>query len=130
MLRFVLQKTSKNNGLRKLRAMYLCNLILLKLQIDFTSTSIEIDDKFKHAVTEELSYAHAIDCVWRSYCQQCHVKSLLRLCILCTRSSMSSLDDASFMSLPVPPYIRKVLTYRDIAEEIFEEWRHGPTISS
>ena len=121
----------KYNRLPMFCAMYLCSLILVKLQTDFISTSTEIDDKLKHAVTEEeLCYVHAIDCVWTTYHQQCHVKSLLRLCILCTRSSMSSLDDASFMSLPVPPYIRKLLTYRDIAEDVFEEWCHGPTISS
>ena len=112
-------------------AMYLCSLILVKLQVDLIATPREIDDQFKQSATEkELSYVHGIDGVWRSYHQQSHVKSLLRLCILCTRSSMSSLDDASFMSLPVPPLIRKLLTYRDIAEEIFEEWCHGPTISS
>ena len=110
--------------------MYLCSLILMKLQVHFISTPKEIDEEFKQSVTEELSYMHAIDCVWRSHHQQCHVKSLLRLCILCTRGSMSSLDDASFMSLPVPPYIRKLLTYRHIAEEILEEWCHSPTISS
>ena len=115
----------------KLLVMYLCSLILVKLQIGFTSASIEIDDKFKQSATEkELSYVHAINCVWRNYHQQSRVKSLFRLCILCIRSSMSSLDDASFMSLPVPPLICKLLTYRDIAEEVFEEWCHGPTISS
>ena len=112
-------------------AMYLGSLILVKLQTDFISTPREIVDRFKQSAAKKmLTNVHPIDCVWRCYRQQCHVKSLLRLCILCTRSSMSSLDDANFMSLPVPLYIRKLLTYRDIAEEIFEEWCHGPTISS
>ena len=127
---YTLDSYLSNRSLR-LRAIYLCSLIPVKLQIHFISTSIEIDDKFKQSATEkELSYVHAINCVWRNYHQQSRVKSLLRLCILCTRSSMSSLDDASFMSLPVPPLIRKLLTYRDIAEEIFEEWCHGPTTPS
>ena len=120
-----------NNRSLKFLAMYLCSLILVKLQVDFTSTQREIDNKFKQSATEkELSYVHAINCVWRNYHQSSRVKSLLRLCILCTRSSMSSLDDASFMSLPVPPLICELLTYRDIAEEIFEEWCHGPTTPS
>ena len=125
------KRSGYNNSSLELPFTYLCSLLLVELQVDFISTPREIDDKFKQSATEKkLTYLHAIDCVWKNYHKQSRVKSLLRLCILCTRSSMSSLDDASFMSLPVPPYIRKLLTYRDIAEGIFEEWCHGPTISS
>ena len=110
---------------------HLCSLILTELQFDFTSTPREIADTFwKSAPKEELSVASAIDSAWRTYREQCRVRSLLRLCILQTRNSMSSLDDESFLSLPVPPYIRKLLTYHDVSERIFEERLRGQTMCS
>ena len=106
---------------------YLCSLILTEMQFDFASTPHEIADKLPNSVeTEEFTFAQATDTLWKNYRRQCNVRSLLRLCILRTRNSMSSLDDESFLSLPVPPYIRKLLTYRDISEKIFEEWKQGP----
>ena len=69
-----------------------------------------------------LAYLQTVEDLWRTLCQQHNVHSLLRLCILCTRNSMSSLDDKSFLGLPIPPYIRKLLTYRDVSEKIFDEF--------
>ena len=109
--------------------LYLCSLILVELQLDLTLPQQQIADRVASTVTEmELTYAHAIDDMWSNYSQQCRVKSLLRLCILCTRKSMNGMDDESFLSLPVPPYIRKLLTYQDVAKKIFEHGCHGPPV--
>ena len=74
----------------------------------------EVDEKV-------FTYAHAVDDMLRNYRQQFHVKSLLRLCVLQTRKCMRNVDDESFLSLPVPPYMCKLLTYHDVTEKIFEE---------
>ena len=34
---------------------------------------------------------------------------------------MRRLNDTDFSSLPVPIYIRKLLTYRDVAEKVLDE---------
>ena len=106
---------------------YLCSL-MIELQFDVLSTPNDIVPRLSQPVTlsDELkARAQAVDDVWKTYRQKCKVKSLLRLCILRIRNSMSSLDDNSFLSLPVPPYIRRLLTYTDVAERIHEEWCKG-----
>ena len=116
-----------------LPSMWLCSLMLVELQSDLTlpQSQVAIADSLPSTATEmELTYARAIDDIWRNYHQQCDVKSLLRLCILFARKSMRSLDDDSFLSLPVPPYLRKLLTYRDVSEKIFEQWCEGPPVST
>ena len=108
---------------------YLCSLILFELQFYFTATPDVVTDTLPSRATEmEVHYAQACDDIWKNCSQQGHVASLLRLCILCIRNSMSRLDDESFLSLPVPPYIRSLLTYRDISEKIFQEWQRGSTM--
>ena len=108
---------------------YLCSLILVELQFDLTSVPGNITNVLSNnARAEALIYAPAVEEVWKNCHQQNHVKSLLRLCILKTRSSMSSLDDDSFLSLPGPPYLRRLLTYRDVSERIFAEWCNGITV--
>ena len=105
-----------------LQVMYLCSLILVELQLDLILGPSKIATEVQHQTTkQDTYYAHAVDEIWGNYCQQTHVKSLKRLCILCVRGSMSSLDDVSFLSLPVPPCIGKLLSYRDVSEKIFEE---------
>ena len=106
---------------RSLYSAYIGCLILVELQFDLASTPDDLAYEIQGKVLVDLTYAHAIDDMLRNYRQQRHVKSLLRLCVLRTRKSMRSLDDESFLSLPVPPYIRKLLTYRDVAEKIFVE---------
>ena len=105
---------------------YLCSLLLAELQFNVVSTPDDIVPGLSKSVTDELkARAQAIDDMWRTYCRRCKVKLLLRLCILKTRNSMSSLDDNSFLSLPIPSYIRRLLTYTDVAERIHEEWSKG-----
>ena len=110
--------------------LYLSNLILIEMQPDVISVPDDIVplvseaplvSRVPHDHEELIKYAHAIDDLWRTYRKECKVKSLLRLCILKTRMSMHSLDDYSFRSLPVPPYIRRLLAYRDVSERIYEE---------
>ena len=108
--------------IRSLYSAYIGCLILVELQFDMASVPDDMAGDIQHIDTvEEFTYAHALDDMLRNYRQQSLVKSLLRLCILQTRNSMRSLDDDSFLSLPVPPYIRKLLTYHDVAEKIFFE---------
>ena len=84
---------------------YMCSLMLTELQFDLLSTSddIVLGLPDQSTASELIARAHAIDDLWRTYRQKCKVKSLLRLCILRTRKSMSSLDDNSFLSLPGSP---------------------------
>ena len=100
---------------------YLCSWILVQLKFDMCmfSAPSDIADKLSRSSDEE--HVRATDDVWRKFHQQCRVKPLLRLCILCIRNSMCSLDDESFLSLSVPPRIRRLLTYRDVAEVVYEE---------
>ena len=111
--------------------LYLFSWILVELQFDLASTPSEIGDDWEQTEINQVlwSYSHAAGDIWKKYHQQSRVKSLQRLCILCTRNSMSSFDDESFVSLPVPPYLRKLLTYRDVSEKIFEEWCRAPDMS-
>ena len=108
--------------------LYLFSWILVELQFDFASTPSDVVQGRKFP-PEIMSYLHAAGDIWKKYHQQSRVKSLQRLCILCTRNSMSSLDDESFLSLPAPPYIHRLLTYRDISEKIYGEWCRTPTVS-
>ena len=78
--------------------------------------------KFDVVVEYTLQWNSSLEDVCLQLSSQDRVKSLLRLCILQIRTSMSSLDDDSFLSLPVPPFIRRLLAYRDVSEEIFEKW--------
>ena len=90
---------------------YLCSLLLVELQFDLASAPNKIVDELPaNAGAEDLTYARAIDSMWTDYHQLCQPKPLQRLCILHIRSSMTSLDDDSFLSLPVPPYLRRLLT--------------------
>ena len=116
---------------QSLSVVYLISLILVELHIDLASTPNQIVGTLPNSVTGgTLEYAQAVDDVWKTYYEECHMKSLLRLCILCTRNSMHRVDDESFLCLPVPTYIRKLLTYRAVSERIFEQWRRGITVET
>ena len=101
----------------------LCSLLLVELQFQLASMPNKVADELleSNARIEYLVYARAIDSLWKQ-CRVQRVRSLLRQCILQIRSCMSSLDDDSFLCLPVPPYIRGLLTYHDVSEKIFAEW--------
>ena len=106
------------------RTVYLCSLLLVELRVDMIPNTSDIAPLY-HGKTSphlDLDYALLIDDIWRTYREQDSVRSFLRLCILSIRHAMSSLDDQSFLSLPVPPYIRTLLTYRDVSEKFCEEW--------
>ena len=126
-----------------LQSPYLCCLVLVSLEFNVVlidcnivpGSSVErefrscllLGGMYDHQKRDvELKYASLIQQLCKMNRQKCKVKSLVKLCILQIRSSMNSLDDDSFLSLPVPPCLRKLLTYRDVAEVIFEEWRNGP----
>ena len=79
--------------------------------------AIKVDVVLEYTLQQNSS----LEDVFLQLSSQDRVKSLLRLCILQIRTSMSSLDDDSFQRLPVPLYIRSLLAYRDVSEEIFEK---------
>ena len=111
------------NTSKRILVLYLVSLMLTELQVDVVSTADNVAQILSLNETEEcITYAHAINDLWRNFHQRCKVKSLLRLCILQIRNSMSSMDDNSFLSLPVTPFTRRLLTYRDVTERIYEEW--------
>ena len=112
--------------------LYLFSWILVELQFDLASAPSEIGDDVLQGrkITQDFrSYLHAAGDIWKKYHQQSRMRSLQRLCILCIRNTMSSLDDESFLSLPLPPYICRLLTYRDVSEKIYGEWCRAPTLS-
>ena len=88
---------------------YLSSLILVSLQPDFVSTPSEVANDLPDVGEEDIhdTFTRAFDDVWKTCRQQCLVKSLLRLCIKTIRSSMKTLSDAGFESLPVPLYLRR-----------------------
>ena len=107
-------------------AYYLCSMILMELQFNFSSTPQKLHGVDVWRLTnKDRTSATAINNLWMDYHHQCQIKTLLRLCILRIRSNMSSLDDASFLSLPVPSYICRLLAYRDVSEKMFEKWCQG-----
>ena len=124
------------NNVQFYQALNLLTLLLITLQIDIESIPDDIVpsllDLYLDSTEECMAYAHAVDDLWRTFRQTCKVKSLLRLCILRVRNSMSSLDDNSFQTLRlhVPPYVHRMVTYRDVAEGIHEEWCKGINKSS
>ena len=121
--------TSRLDGPSACTARYICSVILTDLQFDFAAIPSKIVDTVANSATnKQLNYAHAADEVWKNYDQQSRMKSLLRLCILRIRSSMKRLDDDSFLSLPIPRYIRWMLTYRDVSEKIYHECCEAATI--
>ena len=83
----------------------LIGVMLLALEFDFVATYTY----GKRASLETVGTRHK-------------VKSLQRLCILQVRNNMNSLDDNSFLSLPVPPVIQNFLALSDVSEEIFDMW--------
>ena len=113
--------------------LYFYSMILVRLQLRLASEYLTWMRwpyiAFRPAIAKIL-LSRVPTNIWRNYLQQSRVKSLLQLCISCTRDNMHSLDDESFLSLPVPPYILKQLTYRDVSEEIFKEWCQGLPTSS
>ena len=109
----------------------ICTLILAVFHIDLASTPNQIDGTLPSSVTEgTLNYEQATDDLWKNYHNERSMASLQRLCILCTRNSMHNLDDENFLSLPIPPLMRILLTYRDLSGSIFDQWRQGLTVSS
>ena len=105
---------------------YLCHLLLFEQQFNFASmpSAVPVAKQLHRIKTkEDLAFLQAADEMWMH--QKDRVRSLHRLCVLCIRNSMRSLDDNSFLSLPVPLYIRRLLTFCDVSEKVFEEWCRG-----
>ena len=101
----------------------LFNLLLTELHLNVISAPNNLVPLVSGSGNEALiKYARAVDGLWRNYRHRCRVRSLHRLSILKTRSTMQSLDDYSFLTLGVPPHIRRLLAYRDVSERIFEEF--------
>ena len=78
--------------------------------------------KFDVIIKYTLQQNSSLEDVFLQFSSQDRVKSLLRLYILQIRTSMNSLDDDTFQSLPVPSFVRSLLAYRDVSEDIFEKW--------
>ena len=105
---------------------YLCNFVLVELQHEVAYISPDMTSQLAGKLRDEfLLYTRAFDDLKRTYLQRSKVKSLLMLCIMQTRNSMGNLHDDSFLSLPVPPIIRRLLTYHFVADKVYEEWCEG-----
>ena len=112
------------------KSAYLYSLLLIEQQCEIISApsgtlmaqlGTQSCALLQHAAPCGAAYLQAIYDFWKTFHQQQSVRSLLRLCILRIRNSMSGLDDNSFLSLPVPSYLRRLLKCRDVSEKIYEE---------
>ena len=110
------------------KCMYLMSLLLLHLDWNIVSIPEPID-VHGSIPEQDLLCVHAINEIWNSYRLKPKVKSLLTLCIQQTRKHMHSLTTTSFMSLPVPSYIKRLLKYTDIADVFCEAFRLWPECS-
>ena len=109
------------------KGMYLLTLLVFYLDWNIVSTPEAITPRLHNSATEQdMLYARAIDAIWKNHLCKPNVKSLLTLCIQQSRKHMINLKDSSFMSLPVPSYIRRLLMYRDVADKVCEAWRLWP----
>ena len=113
-----------------LKGRYLINLLLSHLNWNIVSTRRFIDEQPVSLLSElGIRCVHAIECIWDSYEHKPKVNSLLTLCIQQTRKHMNSLTNNSFMSLPVPKSIRRLLMLTDIADALIEAWLLWPDCS-
>ena len=109
------------------KGLNLITLLVFYLDWNIVSTPEAITPRLHNSATEQdMLYARAIDAIWKNHLCKPNVKSLLTLCIQNTRQHMINLKDSSFMSLPVPSYIRRLLMYRDVADKVCEAWRLWP----
>ena len=105
---------------------YLLSLLLFHLDCDIASFPQQaLGPQMQHQKSSKyiLALAQAVDDIWEAYRKKCSVRSLFRLCIPQIRQSMNSLSDSSFLALPVPSHVCKMLMYQDIADVIGEAWR-------
>ena len=103
------------------RIFYLKSLLVLLLDLDVP----QMPDiaKMTRSMTEE-SWKKTVVDIMKAYDQQHReLKSLIKLCIQCTRNSMSRLDNDSYQSLPLPSKLQHFLMLRDVAEVICEPWK-------
>ena len=104
------------------KALYLISSVLSELHFDVTFPSNSVISMVLASEPEQITtYAQATDDEWATSHQKSKVRSLLTLSILQIRNSMNSLDDKSFFSLPIPPYIYRILTYRDVSEIVCKD---------
>ena len=107
------------------RVFYLYSLLVLLLDLHVAQMPdiAKVTSYMTRSMTEASCKQAVVD-IWMAYDQR-HgkVKSLFKLCIQCTKKSMSNLDDDSFQSLePLPSKIRNLLMLRDVAEVICKAW--------
>ena len=123
-----------------LRPSYLSCLMLVKLNFNVilidcnivpgSPTEKRLLSRVRYEeITEETqkTYIRLIQELHETNSQKYNVKSLERLCILQIRDAMNTLDDDSFLSLPVPPLLHRLLTYRDVVTIIIDQWNNLPT---
>ena len=127
MLDIKLNQDDVYSGVISVQSLYLLSLLLFHLDCD-----ISFPETFKPHVQhsesskEILTYTQAVDDIWKTHNKKSGVRSLLSLCIQQIRQSMNSLSDSSFLTLPVPSHICKMLMNQDIADVICEAWRLWP----
>ena len=105
------------------KALYLISSVLLGLHFNVTFPSNSVISMVLASAPEQIvMYAKATDDAWATFHQNSKVKPLVTLSILQIRHSMNSLDDKSFVSLCIPPYIHRILTCRDVSDIVCKEW--------
>ena len=105
------------------QGVYICSLLLSRLDCAISTVPDPIVPFLPSSSPKKiLAHAQAVDDIWETYQKKHGTRSLLCLCIRQIRHSLNSLSDSSFLTLPVPSSIRKLLMYHDLAEVIHEEW--------
>ena len=117
---------------KPLKSVYLCSivLVLLRCNVSIVNAMIPHASLSSGTQAENLLQAHATVDLLNAYKQKQAVKKLQTLCIWIIRQLMYSRSDESFQSLPVPPYLQKMLMLQDIADALFEGYKMWPKCMS
>ena len=120
-----------------LKAVYLCSVLVILLRLNVSAANAIAPPPsspyfyIRSATTAQNAFwAQATVDLLNAYKHKTTVRKLQTLCIRVTRQSMYRLDDESFQSLPVPPYLQKMLKLQDIADALFEGYKMWPKCMS
>ena len=114
--------------LTQLKTVYLCSVLLIMLgcNVSVVYAMVPPSSSYSGNLAKQLLQAHATVDLWNAYKENVTVRKLQTLCIQKTRQSMYSLSDESFQSLPIPPYLQKMLMLKDIVDVLFEGCKMWP----
>ena len=128
---------------KPVKSVYLCSVLLILLRCNVSAVNAKVPSSpltkvpsssffdWRRPVNEALTQSHllrahaAVDLL-NAYKEQTTTRTLQTLCMWKIRQSMYTLNDESFQSLPVPPYLQRMLMFKDIVDVLFEGYKMWP----